>query len=52
MVLGTNDMKPDNQPADAATYRRAQIEDILLRVDPLPILDTRPEDEILGYNQG
>jgi antitoxin VapB len=30
-----------------------KLEDILHRVDALPTLDTRPEDEILGYdNQG
>ncbi len=30
-----------------------KLEDILRRVDALPTVDTRPEDEILGYdNQG
>lgn len=28
-----------------------QIEDLLRRVDALPILDSRPEDEILGYGE-
>lgn len=28
-----------------------QIEDLLRRVDQLPILDSRPEDEILGYDE-
>jgi antitoxin VapB len=28
-----------------------QIEDLLRRVDALPNLDTRPEDEILGYGE-
>jgi len=28
-----------------------QIEDLLRRVDQLPILDARPEDEILGYDE-
>jgi antitoxin VapB len=28
-----------------------KIEDILRRVDALPTLDTRPEDEILGYDK-
>jgi antitoxin VapB len=28
-----------------------QIEDLLRRVDSLPTLDCRPEDEILGYDQ-
>jgi antitoxin VapB len=28
-----------------------QIEDLLRRVDALPSLDTRPEDEILGYGE-
>ncbi len=29
-----------------------QIEDLLRRVDALPTLDSRPEDEILAYDQG
>ncbi|HEX9110019.1 MAG TPA: type II toxin-antitoxin system VapB family antitoxin [Terriglobales bacterium] len=29
----------------------SQIEDLLRRVDALPILDTRSEDEILGYDK-
>lgn len=28
-----------------------QIEDLLRRVDSLPTIDSRPEDEILGYDQ-
>jgi antitoxin VapB len=28
-----------------------QIEDLLRRVDALPTLDTRPPDEILGYDE-
>jgi antitoxin VapB len=28
-----------------------QLEDILRRVDQLPILDSRPADEILGYDE-
>jgi antitoxin VapB len=28
-----------------------QIEDLLRRVDGLPTLDSRPEDEILGYGE-
>ncbi len=28
-----------------------QIEDLLRRVDALPILDSRPEEEILGYDE-
>ncbi len=28
-----------------------QVEDLLRRVDALPTLDTRPEDEILGYDE-
>lgn len=28
-----------------------EIEDILQRMDALPILDNRPEDEILGYDE-
>jgi antitoxin VapB len=29
----------------------SQIEDLLRRVDVLPTLDSRPEDEILGYDE-
>jgi antitoxin VapB len=29
----------------------SQVDDILRRVDALPILDARPEDEILGYDE-
>ena len=28
-----------------------QLEDLLRRVDSLPTLDSRPEDEILGYDE-
>jgi antitoxin VapB len=28
----------------------SQLDDILRRVDAMPSLDTRPEDEILGYD--
>ncbi len=28
-----------------------QVEDLLRRVDALPALDTRPEDEILAYDE-
>jgi len=30
--------------------RTSQLTDILRRVDTMPSLDARPEDEILGYN--
>ncbi len=29
----------------------SQLEDVLRRVDALPTLDTRPEDEILDYDE-
>ena len=29
----------------------SQLEDLLRRVDALPTLDSRPEDEILGYDE-
>lgn len=29
----------------------AQLEDLLRRVDNLPTLDSRPEDDILGYDE-
>jgi antitoxin VapB len=29
----------------------SQLEEILRRVDALPTLDSRPEDEILGYDE-
>jgi hypothetical protein len=28
-----------------------QVEDLLRRVDSLPTLDSRPDDEILGYDE-
>lgn len=28
-----------------------QLEDVLRRVDALPTIDSRPEDEILGYDE-
>ncbi len=28
-----------------------QLEDVLRRVDAMPTLDSRPEDDILGYDQ-
>jgi hypothetical protein len=34
---------------DATEPLAHQIEDLLRRVDALPSLDTRPEEEILGY---
>lgn len=30
---------------------KSDIDEILRRVDSLPILDSRPEDEILGYDE-
>jgi len=33
-----------------ARLRREKLNDILRRVDALPDLDTRPADEILGYD--
>jgi len=30
----------------------SQLDDILRRVDRLPVLDTRTPDEILGYDDG
>ncbi len=34
-----------------ATATSASVEEILRRVDALPTLDTRSEDEILGYDE-
>jgi hypothetical protein len=48
MTRETENRKPDDQSAEDASYQR-EIEEILRRVDRLPILDTRPDDEILGY---
>jgi hypothetical protein len=31
--------------------RRAEIMAIIRRIQAMPILDDRPEDEILGYNE-
>ncbi len=35
--------------SETAQSEREQIEDILRRVDALPILDRRSDDDILGY---
>jgi len=37
--------------AEAGEPLADQIEDLLQRVDALPSLDTRPENEILGYGE-
>jgi hypothetical protein len=34
---------------DAARSQLDQVKDILRRVDAMPLLDTRSEDDILGY---
>ena len=44
----TNDSR--NQ-ATEQTKEKIEIEDLLRRVDSLPILDSRLEDEILGYDE-
>ncbi len=37
--------------SDATERLASEIEDLLRRVDALPTLDSRPEDEILGYGE-
>jgi antitoxin VapB len=39
------------QTGNAAKDRAARLHEIIRRVDALPVLDTRTEDEILGYNE-
>ncbi len=39
---------PKNQGLEGA---KNEIPDILRRVDSLPLLDTRAEDEIIGYDE-
>lgn len=36
---------------DATEPLASEIEDLLRRVDELPTLDSRPENEILGYGE-
>ena len=36
---------------DATAFQLKEIEDILRRVDAMPLLDTRSEDSILGYGE-
>ena len=50
MVSRAKDMEPGNQSGDAARDQRKQIENILQRIDALPVLDTRPAAEILDYD--
>lgn len=33
------------------TFNRATIEEALARLDELPVLDDRPADEIIGYDE-
>lgn len=49
MTPDTRKENPNDQSSDAAANQRAEIDDILKRMDGLPILDTRPEGESLGY---
>jgi hypothetical protein len=49
MCAEKKDLEPDDKTGSVSPGQRAQIEDILRRVDAMPILDTRPEEEILGY---
>ncbi len=48
-AVETNDIRPDDKSHETALDQRAQIEDILKRIDALPILNTRPDIEIVGY---
>ena len=38
-------------PKSQAAKQKAEIEASLRRIDSLPILDSRSEDEILGYDE-
>ena len=50
MALETGGIKPDDRSDEEVEYQRAQIEDILRRVDALPVRDNRTDDDILGYD--
>jgi len=43
----TEDRKPDEREQD---QREVKIDDILRRLDALPVLDSRSPDEIVGYD--
>ena len=43
-------MSTDSEEQEAEQTKR-DIEDILRRVDSLPVLDSRTADEILGYDE-
>jgi hypothetical protein len=43
-------MNSDSKKQEAE-QARSEIQELLLRVDSLPILDSRTEDEILGYDE-
>jgi hypothetical protein len=42
--------KDDREAVEASQSQLDQIKEILRRVDCLPVVDTRPDDEILGYD--
>ncbi len=43
--------KSEYQYPERKRGREAKIEELLRRVDTLPVLDDRTEDEILGYDE-
>jgi hypothetical protein len=49
MTPDPKNVNPNDQSSKAAANQRAEIDEILKRMDALPILDTRPENEILCY---
>lgn len=43
---------PQNEaPLGETEHQRKMLEEILQRVDALPVLDSRAADEILGYDE-
>ncbi len=52
-ILGNMDINNRSlrSKSDATERLASEIEDLLRRVDALPTLDSRPEDEILGYGE-
>ncbi|MGA7859288.1 MAG: hypothetical protein WCA11_15235 [Terracidiphilus sp.] len=41
----------DNSKKQEPERTKTELEEILRRVDSLPVLDSRTEDEILGYDE-
>jgi len=51
MAPPIKDIKPGDQSSEANRYLPIRLEEILRRVDALPVLDAGPADGILDHDQ-